>query len=107
MLRFEVAEGALRGARFAVSSHGGVVSAVVVPSGPELSLQLEQLLDDARTSLEDRGIEVGQMEVRTGEERGEDPRERSVERPSFRHDEASPSRPVSSSHDDESAELFI
>jgi len=86
MLRFEVAEGSLRGTRFAVTSHGGVVSAVVVPPGPELSLQLEQLLDEARATLEGRGIDVGGMDVRTGEEPGRQTRSEP--------DDDTPRRPV-------------
>jgi hypothetical protein len=66
MLRFEVAQGELLGTRIAVTSHGGVISAVVVPATPESTQRLEHALDAARLSLEARGIDVSTMEVRTG-----------------------------------------
>lgn len=66
LLRFEVAEGALRGTRFAVSAHAGVVSAVAITAAPELALRLERVLEEVRTSLHEKGVAVGEMEVRAG-----------------------------------------
>jgi hypothetical protein len=66
LIRFEISDGALRGTKFAVSSDGGVVSAVAVATTPELAPRLEQVLDEVRDSLRDRGVEVGGMDVRAG-----------------------------------------
>lgn len=67
VLRFEVVAGELQGARIAVTSTNGVVSAVAVPTSVESALRLEHALEAARLSLESRGIDVSGMDVRTGD----------------------------------------
>ncbi len=72
VLRFEVSQGDLRGAHIAVSSDGGVISAVAV-QGPafdaDAAFRLEQALEMARHSLEERGIAFSEVEVRTSDGR--------------------------------------
>jgi len=72
MLRFEVAEGDLRGTRIAVTSDRGTISAVVSPPASEAisPVALESALESVRLSLEGRGISVAALEVRPDDQRG-------------------------------------
>lgn len=84
VLRFEVASGDLQGARISVSSAGGIVSAIAIPPSVESALRLEHALDEARLSLEERGIDVAGLEVRAGDDDG---RDRCFEEDETNHDE--------------------
>lgn len=66
LLRFELAEGELRGTRIALESRSGVISAVVVAAEAAQGPRLEQALEAARHALEARGIDVAGLEVRAG-----------------------------------------